>query len=135
MAGEIYLCLKFMAERDENDSESKVPMLDISVWAGKDKERDETVYYEYYEKKVTLPLVIMKRSAISENMKRTVLSQELIRRMRNTDVRIGKEKKVKIVEKFMRKMRRSGYDEKQRKEMLRAGLLGYYRMRKGKNWG
>ena len=98
-------------------------MLDISVWAGKDKEGDETVYYEFYEKKVTSPLVIMKRSAISENTTRTVLSQELIRRMRNTDMRIGKEKKVKIVEKFMRKMRKSGYDEKQKKETLKVGLL------------
>ena len=42
---------------------------------------------------------------------------------------------MKIVEKFMQNMRRSGYDEKQRKETLKAGLLGYYRMRKREKLG
>ena len=83
MAGSIYKCLKFTAESEEDSEDGKVPMLDVCVWAGKDEEGKQTVYYEYYEKKVTSSKVIMKRSAVGEKMKRTVLSQEIVRRMRN----------------------------------------------------
>ena len=96
MAGEEYECVKFTAECEEDNEEGRVPMLDLYVWKGKDEDGDETIKYSYYEKKVTSNKVIMKRSAISEKTKKTVLSQEVIRRMKNNDVRVEKEEKVKI---------------------------------------
>ena len=72
--------------------------------------------------------ITMKRSAHPCKMKMTVLGQEVIRRMRNTGRNVPVSHRVAILNKFMVKMLRSGYGEKERANVLTSGVNGYYAM-------
>ena len=67
---------------------------------------------------------MMKLSAMGERAKMTTLTQECIMRMRNTS-----STRAEIISNtVMTKMKHSGYSSKQRKDVMEAGLKGYYRM-------
>ena len=87
-------------------------------------------------------MVIMERSALSDNLKQSSLAQEVIRRMSNTlehvtlvdrkrdteaDKYVTKEMVVEILDRFMDKLARSGYQVHKRQEIIKAGLTGYKR--------
>ena len=68
----------------------------------------------------------MARSAQSQNVKITTLSQEILRKMCNTSRKANMETRVKILNKFMYKLAVSGYKENERLEILKSGIKGYY---------
>ena len=62
-------------------------ILDIKVWVRKPKNGEnlpEQIYYEFYEKEISSKFVILKDSAAPLQQKRTVLTQEGIRRLTNS---------------------------------------------------
>ena len=65
--------------------------------------------------------------ALPEKMKMTTLSQEVIRIMRNISRECKIDERIKSLDKFMTKLKLSGYGKKQREDILKAGVLGYYR--------
>ena len=60
-------------------------------------------------------------------MKKATLSQEVVRRMANTDEEQPQQLRNEILEKFTIKMKCSGYNFKQRSEIIISGLKGYER--------
>ena len=90
---------------------------------------EQRLLHSYYEKPITSKLVLMEKSALCARVKMVVMSQEVIRRMRNTSTRVDLDQRAAILSHFMTKMARSGYGAAQRMEVLRAGCTGYYRMR------
>ena len=115
--------MKFTMDCEDANIDKKVPMLDIKVW----REGNNKIKHEFYEKPMTSDFVMMKRSAMSQGTKITTLTQEVIRRERNTGRNTKLTDRVKELDKFMYKMKRSGYSEIERKEVLEAGLVGYYK--------
>ena len=99
-------------------------MLDIQVWVENGEDGKQRLLHEYYEKPVTSDLVVMAQFALPTRTKMTVLSQEIIRMMRNTAKGEKVEEKAKILTGLMKKMAKSGYAEKERKDVLRSGLDG-----------
>ena len=69
--------------------------------------------------------MIKEASAMSANTKRSSLSQEIIRRMKNTSRRVAHEIRENILTDCMRKLKRSGYPESFRCKVLIKGLQGY----------
>ena len=67
----------------------------------------------------------MKNSAAPLSQKRTVLTQEGIRRLKNCKPELEWEQKTKHLDGFMQKLRNSGYDEEFRLEVLKSTLNGY----------
>ena len=67
---------------------------------------------------------------MSWNAKRATLAQETIRRMLNTSEMVEQSERDSIIEKFILKLERSGYNVSQRKEIITAGLKGYETKRK-----
>ena len=57
-------------------------------------------------------------SALSYAKKRTILTQECLRRLRNTKVELGPEIQRKHLNKFMLQLKNSGYSQKFRKEIM-----------------
>ena len=55
--------------------------------------------------------------------------------MRNTSSSVGKSRRAEILSNFMKKMKRSGYCRKTRRNVLLAGLKGYFRMVKEEEAG
>ena len=74
----------------------------------------------------------MEASAVSNRSQSTTLVNEVVRRLRNCYEGIPENETKEILEKFTRKMRRSGYNEKMRREVLDAGVK-IHREQRGKD--
>ena len=119
--------------------EEKLPMLDFKVWkeeeTGENGEKKTIIKHEFYEKPMASKLVMMNKSALPHRMKVTTLSQEVVRRLKNTARSVGESKRRNILSNMMVKMRRAGYDDKMRRNVLVSGLKGYWRMVKTEKEG
>ena len=74
-------------------------------------------------------------TALPHKTKITTLTQEVIRRMRNTCRKVGKRRRAEILSRFTKKMKKSGYNGKVRRNVLLAGLKGYCNMVKEEEAG
>ena len=89
---------------------------------------DGQVNHDYFQKAMKTPYVIMKRSAISQHQKISILSNELVRRVSNTNHKNETmELAAKVTEKFTKEMKFSGYSRVEIKEVIASGLLGWKR--------
>ena len=90
----------------------KLPILDLNVWTErKDDENDttsENVRYQFYRKPMANALLIMARSAMPEKIKRTALTQQALRIMKNTSPELAEEEKTQLLSEFSNRMRASG---------------------------
>ena len=66
--------------------------------------------------------------AIPSKQKRTILTQECLRRLRNTQVELGKDVQTKHLNNFMIKMKDSGYTAPYRKQILSSALNAFEKM-------
>ena len=71
------------------------------------------------------PRVILADSALSFAKKRTILTQEGLRRLRNTKVDLGPEVQKLHLNRFMLKLKNSGYNQKFRTEVLDSILKAF----------
>ena len=70
------------------------------------------------------PLVIMRNSALSDNQRYSILSNELIRRLSNTNhVDQDMEDVHNIIETLIQELKNSGYNRKYSKEIVVSGIL------------
>ena len=116
--------MEFTVDSEDNHLDGRVPMLDLCVW----KSGPNTIHHGFYEKPMMSGLVILEKSASSQGGKMATLAQEIIRRMRNTGRDVPVEERIKYMDKYMWKLRDSGYSETVRLEIFRSGLQGYYKM-------
>ena len=70
-------------------------------------------------------LTIMQRSVIPEKVKRNSLTQEVIRRLRNTSRKIDWGTKAEILSKFSHSMMILGYNQEFRTDIIMAGMKGF----------
>ena len=73
-----------------------LPTLDLIIWV------DDTnkVLFSFYEKEMVSPMVLHRRSAMPESIRRATLNQEMVRRMVNTSEMVDPVKKVEVVDKY-----------------------------------
>ena len=79
----------------------------------------------FVEKATKHPKVSLMNSALSFSQKRTILTQECLRILRNTKIELGPEVQKKYLDKFMLKLKISGYDQKFRMEILDSALKAF----------
>jgi hypothetical protein len=72
-----------------NHEDKKLPILDIK--ASVNTEKQNRIDYEFFKKATKNKFVILNNSAISSKQKRTILTQECLRRLRNTKIELGKD--------------------------------------------
>ena len=70
----------------------------------------------------------MADSAMSFSQKRTILTQECLRRLRNTKIELGVEVQKLHLNRFILKLKNSGYTQKFRTEILDSGLKAFGKM-------
>jgi hypothetical protein len=107
-------------------SNKKMPALDIMVSVNEDM--GNRIDYEFFEKPTKKPRVILADSAINTAAKRTILTQECLRRLRNTKVELGEKCRNRHLNNFMVKLKNSGYNEKFRLEILDSALKAFEKM-------
>ena len=98
-------------------SNGRMPVLDLSVWM-----ENGILRHSFYKKPMASPYVILKRSAMSMNIKRETLLQEGLRRVRNMDRKVTIEERNNVLSQFMNSLRISRYNEEFRYNMMR-GIL------------
>ena len=70
----------------------------------------------------------MAKSALNNKSKRKILTQECLRRIRNTKKELGEEVRNEHLNKFMLKLKNSGYSQTYRKQILDSALKAYEKM-------
>ena len=75
----VYTELKFEMETAEDFESQTLPTLDFQCWMESDK-----LLYKFFRKPMSKQTLIMKESALSENIKISSLTQEVIRLSKNT---------------------------------------------------
>ena len=117
---------KVTVDVPNNHKNKKLPVLDIQI--NVNKEENNRLDFEYYEKPTKNKKVLLFDSAIPAKEKRTILTQECMRRLRNTKIELGPERRNEHLNEFMLKMKNSGYPVKYRKEILNSAIKGFNKM-------
>ena len=103
--------------------DKKMPLLDVKVWI-EDKEcnmqvsqqnkevqkNKKAIRYEHYRKSMASRMTVHERSAIPTNQKRNILTQEVIRILKNCSQELPWEVKVEHLEHLSLRLQYSGYD-------------------------
>ena len=126
IAGSVDSMITFTYDIPGNYSNGKMPALDLIVSINQAK--DNRAEYELYEKPSKNSRVILANSALSSASKRTILTQECLRRLRNTKVELSEETKIKHLNDFMLKLKNSGYNRKYRSEILDSAFKAFEKM-------
>ena len=126
VANSINPMIKLTVDTPCNHDDGKLPVLDIKVDVN--HEKDNRIDFEFFEKPTKNPCVILASSALSNSQKRTILTQECLRRLRNTKLELGLEIQNKHLNVFMLKLKNSGYSKKFRKEIVDSALKAFEKM-------
>ena len=114
--------LKFTAEIANDFANSRLPTLDFELWLDKNGK----VQQNYFQKPMKTPYVVMMRSAMSQPQKFSILTNELIRRLSNTDYKDKNvEEKLKVINQFTRELKQSEYGRLEVKEIIVSGMKGW----------
>ena len=101
-----------------------LPTLDLEIWIN----RDNKVIFRFFEKAMVSPMVLHKRSAMPEGIRRASLNQEMVRRMVNTTELADMDTRIRIVDEYAQKLVNSEYTVKEAREIIIGGLKGYERL-------
>ena len=124
----VFDSLKFEMEHQEMFPENKLPTLDFKMWV-----EDNKIMYSFYQKEVANKAVINKLSALSENVKVASLTQNLIRRCKNTSELLSMEERLAVIDQFTEQVLACNYSRDQTKKIVSAGLIGYENMKLAAN--
>ena len=101
-----------------------LPTLDLIIWISDTNK----VLFSFFEKEMVSPMVLHKRSAMPEGVRRATLNQELVRRMVNTSELVNIKQRVAVVEDYAQKLVNSEYTLKETRDVIIGGLKGYERL-------
>ena len=126
IANSINPMVKLTIDTPCNYEDGKLPVLDVKVDVN--EKEDNRIDFEFVEKPTKDPRVILASSALSHSQKRTIMTQECLRRLRNTKIELGPEVQRKHLNLFMLRLKNSGYSTKFRKEILNSALNAFEKM-------
>ena len=89
IANDIDPMIQLTVDTPCNYADGKMPVLDVKVNVNRSEKN--RIDFEFFEKPTKNPRVILADSALSHSSKRTILTQECLRRLRNTKIELGPE--------------------------------------------
>ena len=113
--------LNFTMEVGEEFDDLWLPTLDTKLLV----DGSNRVHYGFYEKPTSSNLTIQRRTAMGEDAKVQIVSNDLVRRLMNNDEELGRESKTKIVDDYSWKLANSGFKGEQLKKIIANGIKGY----------
>ena len=117
--------LKFEMETHEDFESRTLPTLDYQCWMENGK-----LLYRFFMKPMAKKTVIMKSSALGENIKVASLTQEVVRLSKNTSELVDIGIRGRIIDDFYERLQLSGYGHDQSLRIITSGLVGYERIRR-----
>ena len=119
--------LDFTVESGEDEEYRKdggwLPTLDTSMKV----EDNNQVVFKFYQKPMSRKMTVQMESALEENSKMKILSNDLIRRLLSSSEELGGEEKNRIVDEYAEMLLSSGYNVHVQKtrEIILSGIKGY----------
>ena len=105
--------------------DKKMPILDLKIWIDEHESGGREVQFEFYKKPFSSKYVMLATSAAPWQMKRTVLTQEGIRRLMMCKLSLPARRKSEILSQYMLMLKRSGYNDKFRLEIVKSVKNGF----------
>ena len=137
----IHESLQLTGDASSLHDNNRLPTLDLSLWTERyqvtryqsdtgEAERGEgearcRVMHEFYAKEVSAKYVTHARSAMPPSMKRTVLTQELLRVMLRCSPNLEWSKVTRHLNDMMKRLQFSGYGQVYRAQLLKSALSAY----------
>ena len=121
LADKVCDMISFTFDTPTMHEDQKLPVLDLKIFLNEDNK----IRHEFYEKPTRNQRVILPSSALSWGQKRTIHTQELIRRLKNTSFELGQEIQNAHITKYLLRMKICGYSEKFRMEVLLSAQSAY----------
>ena len=118
--------IKFTIDTPCNHPDGYLPVLDTKMRVN--IEETNRIDFQFYEKPTKNPKLILADSALDSASKRTILTQECLRRLRNTKIQLGEEIRNQHLNNFMVKLKNSGYNEEYRVQILNSALKAFEQM-------
>ena len=128
IANSVHHSIRMTVDYPSRNAEGKVPMLDVKMWIQEANGR-KVILYEHYEKGMATKAVIHATSAVPKKMKRTVLTQEMLRIMLHCSRFLPWEVVRTHLNKFMMKLQYSGYNQEFRHEVAKSAINAYETIR------
>ena len=88
-------------------------------------DRSNQVLFGFYEKPTSSNLTVQRRTAMGEDAKLQILSNDLIRRLKNNSEELGQGAKLQIVDDSAQKLVNSGFKGEQLRRIISNGIKGY----------
>ena len=90
---------------------------------------ENKVQYKFYRKPMANKYTMMANSAVSDRVKRSTMTNEALRRLLSCSANLEECKKVEVMEDYARLLRRSGYSERFRHEVISDAIKGHQKLR------
>ena len=113
--------MEFTIETGEDFADKWLPMLDTRLRVTGSNQ----VSHGYYEKPTNSNVTIQMRSAMTQDSKIQVLSNDLVRRLKNNSEELGGGAKIEIVDNYTQKLLNSGYRGEVLQRIITNGIKGY----------
>ena len=131
IADDVDEMISFTTDVPTNHSDGFLPVLDVKVQLNSKGK----LLYQFYEKATKNNRVILASSALSWKQKRTILTQEALRRLRNTSLDMGIDVQNNHLTDLMLKLKDSGYSEQFRSEIVSSANKAFKIMIENHNKG
>ena len=107
----------------------EIPTLDFTLWLEMEEGRP-TLKHRFYSKPMSSPYSVLETSAWAWSPKSVSLAQEVFRRLQNTSDTLPSPDKTRILEEYTQKLKDSGYNRKQVREIMSAGIRNFERKKR-----
>ena len=114
--------IKVTVDCGSNYEDGYLPILDV-----KTKVVNNKIEYRFYKKPQSSRKPIVASSALPPNVKRATMTNECLRRLRNTSRELPWSVHANILSEFSNDLKNMGYDERFRAKVIQAALTGYKR--------
>jgi hypothetical protein len=125
IANDVNRDIVMVEDYPSKNENGKMAVLDMSVWMNE----DNFIMHAHYEKPMSCRTVMHAESAISPSCKKSVHTQEVLRRLFNSSNKLDwKTETAPVLTDYMSRMKLAGYSEWYRKDTLLRALRIYDKM-------
>ena len=129
MADSICPVLKTTFDSPSLQESGKMPLLNLQVWVERVEKpggrKEWEVMWEYYRKPCAARTLMLARSAMSDRIKRSSLTQEAIQILRSCTRSLPWAQRAAHLSDFSLRMKISGYSEKYRETIIRSAVTAW----------
>ena len=106
--------IQFTWDTPGQNLDNRLPVLDMKLWIDRDNEGNQMVQYSFFKKEVASKYTILKRSALSNKIKKSTLLQEALRRLNNIGPGLPWDETAHHLTEYSYMLYLSGYNGKER---------------------